>query len=391
MTDRWIDTQDAFDALVDELAQVDRIALDTEFHRERTYFPKLALMQLAWEPKQLVLIDPLAVDVSGLSRVLKSDSQFVIHAASQDLEVLRLVCGSGPEHLFDTQIAASFVGYATPSLATLHQELLDEKLDKGERLTDWLVRPLSKSVLAYAAGDVRRLLEIADLLTADLERLERLAWAQDECERARVHGLRERDPHEAWKRVKEARRLHGRTAGIAREVATWREERAAQLDIPARFVLGDLGLVGIAQKPPSTEHELAKIRGVDIRAYDADVIENILEAVAQGIALGAPKSTRPRKPAADPRLRPAVALLSSWVSQFAKDANFDTQMLATRGDIEDFVADDPDGRLMHGWRAELIGRPMRSLLEGESALAFEPMRGIILEERSSARSTPDAG
>lgn len=382
MTFQWVDDQHEFDALIDSLAHVERIALDTEFHRERTYFPKLALVQIAWEPGQLVLIDALALDVASLSTVFESATQIVIHASSQDLEVLRLACGTIPTHLFDTQIAAGFLGYSTPSLASLHADLLDMHLDKGDRLTDWLRRPLAPSVLDYAAGDVRHLLEIADRLTAELTERGRMGWVMDECEVARVHGMHERDPMQAWKKVKDARRLAGKAAGVAQSVAAWREARAAELDIPVRFVLGDLALVGIAQRPPTTLAALRQIRGVDARAISDEIAHDLLAAVEQGIANGPPRSTKSRKPVADARLRPAVTLLSSWLTQCAKEQHLDTQMLATRSDLEDFVAGDQSGRLATGWRAELVGIPMRALLDGNAALAFEPDRGIILEPRS---------
>src|SRR4051812_12243834 len=138
-------------------------ALDTEFHRERTYWPRLALIQLAWDD-QLVLIDPLAVDVTPLAKVLRSPAMFVAHAADQDLEVLELACGAVPERIFDTQVAAGFLGLVSPSLASLAEKLLGLRLLKGDRLTDWSRRPLTADQQDYAAADVAHLLEIAEVL-----------------------------------------------------------------------------------------------------------------------------------------------------------------------------------------------------------------------------------
>jgi len=380
-TPRWVDTDTALAEVVDQLADAPAFALDTEFHRERTYFPKLALVQLSYEPDQLVLIDPLAVDLAPMAEVLESDTTVVIHAASQDLEVLRLATGTVPRNLFDTQIAAGFVGYSNPSLAVLHTGLLDIALNKSDRLTDWLVRPLPEQVLAYAADDVRYLLQIHERLVAELTADERLEWALSECDLERARGAETKDPDEAWRRVKGAGRLRGRPAAVARSVAAWRERRAAELDIPVRHVLGDLALVSIAQRPPRDAAALAKVRGVDSRALKGDSATGLLEAVAAGQQAEPParESKGPRR--TDANLGPAVALLSSWLTQYAHELRIDTQLLATRKDIEHFVEHTGRGRLADGWRRDLVGRPMQDLLDGSAALAFDAERGIVLEPR----------
>lgn len=379
---RWIDDDAGLDEVIDALGSVDSYALDTEFHRERTYFPRLALLQLAWDPDQLVLIDPLAVDLHPLAEVFSSDATAVIHAASQDLEVLRLATGTIPTSVFDTQIAAGFAGFANPGLAMLHEQLLGLTVSKGDRLTDWLRRPLGPGPLDYAASDVRYLLRIRDLLVDHLERSGRLEWSSDECERQRLKGLNDRLPEDAWLRCKEARTLTGATAQIARSVGAWRERRAAALDIPVRFVLGDLALVGIAQRPPTTIAGLRKIRGVEGKGFNDDVAESLLEAVAEGRSSEVPIVRKRREASVERDLRPAVSLISSWVSQYAHELGIDTALLATRHDIEELVAGVPDARLTQGWRAELVGQPIAGLLEGESAVAFDRRRGIVLEPRS---------
>ena len=157
-----IDEQAAFDRLVERLLEADRYALDTEFHRERTYWPSLALLQIAWgepgQPSEVALVDPLAVDVNGLCQVLAGAGTMVAHAADQDLEILDRVCGTGPSRLLDTQLAAGFAGHTSPSLGSLTQAYLGQELAKGDRLTDWRIRPLTDSQLAYAAADVDHLL-----------------------------------------------------------------------------------------------------------------------------------------------------------------------------------------------------------------------------------------
>jgi ribonuclease D len=163
----WIDTQSELEALVDELCESEAYALDTEFHRERTYLPVLALIQIA-TPDRISLVDPFAIDVRPLKRALEHDNVCVMHAAAQDLEILDLACGATPRRLFDTQIAALFCGYRTSSLGKLVEGFLDLQLDKSAQLTDWTRRPLPDADLSYAASDVAHLLELRDALSREL-------------------------------------------------------------------------------------------------------------------------------------------------------------------------------------------------------------------------------
>ncbi|HEY6532431.1 MAG TPA: HRDC domain-containing protein [Acidimicrobiales bacterium] len=367
-------------SVVDALLVQPAYALDTEFHRERTYFPKLALVQLAWAD-DLVLVDPLAVDVAPLAAVLRSDAVAVLHAADQDLEILELVCGTVPQHLFDTQVAAGFTGMSTPSLATVYEKVLGVKVGKADRLTDWLQRPLTADQLTYAANDVAHLLEVQQRLVGELQDRGRLQWAVDECELHRIRGRGQRDPEEAWRRIKEARQLRGRARGVAQSVAAWRERRAATLDIPVRYVLSDMAVVGIAQRPPRNRGELDRIRGIDKGLRD-DVASGLLAAVAAGADGPVPQLDEGPAGGVDRDLRPAVALISAWVSQLARDLQLDTTLLATRSDLEALLRGDPSARLAEGWRAEIVGEPIRRLLNGEAAVAFAGGGELVIEERS---------
>jgi len=378
---RVVDTDQAFARVLDQLRQVPVYALDTEFHRERTYFPKLALVQLAW-PGDLVLVDPLSVDLAPFAEILQGPATAVLHAADQDLEILELVCGTVPARLFDTQLAAGFTGLSTPSLATVYEKLLGVKVGKADRLTDWLHRPLTDDQLVYAANDVAHLLEVHDLLVADLDARGRLGWALAECELQRSRARGQRDPDEAWRRIKEARQLKGRARGVVRSVAAWRERRAAHLDIPVRYVLSDIAVVGIAQRPPRNRAELERIRGFDKGMRD-DVVRDLLEAVQAGVEGPVPRSDEAPAATLDRDLRPAVALISAWVAQLARDLDLDAGLLATRGDLEALLRGDPDAKLAEGWRAEIVGEPIRRLLHGEAAVAFAGDGELVIEERSN--------
>ncbi len=370
---RWIDQQVDVDDLVSTLLEQPRYALDTEFHRERTYYPKLALVQVAWrssDGQQVALIDPLAVDVASFGRLFAADSLCVIHAAQQDLDVLTHAVGSVPARMFDTQLAAGFLGYGTPSLVSLLQGELGVTPAKGDRLTDWLRRPLTDSQRQYAAVDVEYLLEVHERLVAQLADVDRLAWADDACEELRTRPTSGSAPDDAWMRLKDARSLRPSARAVAQSVAGWRERRAMRTDIPVRQVLPDLAILGISQRAPSTIKELSQARGVDDRHSRGGLAEEILEAVRA--AKGAPAPTPP--PSADDlerSMRPAVTLVSAWVAQLARDERLDPALVATRTDIVSVLRGDDDARLASGWRSVLVGDGIRRLVAGEAGLTFD--------------------
>ncbi len=370
---RWIDRQVDFDDVVSILIGQSRYALDTEFHRERTYYPKLALVQVAWrtaDGQQVALIDPLAVDVAPFDRLFASESLCVIHAAQQDLDVLTHAVGSVPTRMFDTQLAAGFLGYGTPSLVSLLQGEIGVTPAKGDRLTDWLRRPLTDSQCQYAAVDVEYLLEVHERLVAQLADVDRLGWADDACEELRTRPTSGSAPDDAWLQLKDARSLRPSARAVAQSVAGWRERRAMRTDIPVRQVLPDLAILGIAQRAPSTAKELAQARGVDERHSRGGLAEEILEAVkaAKGVPAPAPP---PSADDLDRSMRPAVTLVSAWVAQLARDERLDPALFATRSDIVSFLRGDDDARLATGWRNVLVGDGIRRLVAGEAGLTFD--------------------
>lgn len=369
MTHRWIADTAELESLVDRLLAEPRYALDTEFHRERTYFPRLALVQLAGAD-DLALVDPQACDLSCLRRLFESDTLAVLHAAQQDLDVLTHAVGAVPRRLFDTQLAAGFAGYSTPSLVSLLQSELRVTAAKGDRLTDWLRRPLTPEQCEYAAADVAHLLALHDRLVERLSADGRLEWAADACEDLLRKPVSGTEPDLAWTRLKDVRVLKPRARGVARSVAAWRERRAMTIDIPVRQVLPDLAVLGIAQKQPRTTSELAQARGVDDRHTRGSTARELLEAVAAGLAMEAPL------PPADGEelersLRPAVALVSAWVSEVARQERIDTALLATRSDLVALLRGDTDARLTSGWRHDLLGDGIRRLVAGHAALTFD--------------------
>ena len=377
---RLIEDQGAFEDLTDELGRVDVYGFDTEFHRERSYFPHLALLQVAWS-EGVALVDPYRVDLSGLAKVLSGDGLAITHAGDQDLEVLERECGGVPSRLFDTQLAAGFLGWTSPSLQTLVESVLGRQLTKGDRLTDWTVRPLTEDQATYAAGDVVHLLDLHRELSARLVAQGRLEWAEQECELVRSADHGPRQPEKAWWRMKDARSLRGRSRGVAQAVAAWRERRAADLDKPVRFVLSDLAMSSIAHRPPADRTGLARVRGMDGRSLKPDVADSLLDAIRMGQGLSDDALFLPPSTGLDAALRPAVALASAWVGQLADEQRIDASLLATRADISSALAGTP-GRLDSGWRRQLLGRPIAMLASGQAALAFDPKGELVLETRS---------
>ncbi|MHB8506750.1 MAG: HRDC domain-containing protein, partial [Acidimicrobiales bacterium] len=243
-------------------------------------------------------------------------------------------------------------------------------------------RPLSASQLRYAAADVEWLLELADAIGGELERRGRLSWAEEECELVRTRAAVPADPARAWWRLRDARQLRGSARGVAQEVAAWREERARRIDVPVRHVLPDLAVQAIAHRPPSSRSELSSVRGLEPRFLRGDVPAELLAAVERGRRRPEDALVLPPGDEVPRELRPAVALAMAWVAQLARDEAIDAATLATRADLVAFVTGDDSGRLASGWRAGLVGEPLRRLVVGDAAIAFDGAGGLVVEERS---------
>jgi ribonuclease D len=381
---QWIDEQELFNDLVAEALTAERIAVDTEFHRERTYWPRVALVQIA-VANNIFLVDPLEVDLAPFAAVLDSDVLLIMHAASQDLEVLERACGVVPRHLFDTQIAAGFAGMSTPSLSSLVERYIGHRLPKGDRLTDWFERPLRPAQRDYAASDVVYLFDLYDRLTTDLSLRGRLKWATAESEPSSWYKKPTLPAELAWTRIKEARHLRGQARCVVSVLAEWRERTAQSRDLPTRFILSDLALVGIAQRAPKNTQDLKGIRGLDGRFLKDRSADEILSVVADGLKRTSddvPTLEAEEGPKLEKDLRAAVTLVSAWVSQVAKDEELDPALLATRADIVDLLRGAKTSRLASGWRSALVGSRIEDLVTGRAAVAFDRQGGLVLEPRS---------
>ncbi|MFZ9828687.1 MAG: ribonuclease D [Ilumatobacteraceae bacterium] len=382
MSFEWVASEKTLDDVIDSVLDGSRYAIDTEFHREKTYFPKLALVQIRWGT-QTALIDPLAVDPRRLARLFSSEILAVFHAAQQDLEVLRHASLEAPRNIFDCQVAAGFVGFSTPSLATLVQAVKKTSLSKGDRLTDWLRRPLTDQQCAYAADDVVHLFDLHDELTRQLTELGRIDWVNDACAELASRPTGPQDPSDAWLRLKEVRALKGSARGVAQALAKWREERAMRSDLPPRRVMSDMALLGISQRVPKSVEELANTRGVDDRHLSAEYCKEIMTAVRDG-AKNSIVLPSTENDDVDKFARPALTLITAWVGELARKHKIDATLLATRSDITAFLRQSPNARLREGWRATLIGDDLTRILNGEVGLSVD--RNGHLKLISSATS-----
>ena len=389
MSPQWIDDDTSLDLAIDEILGEDRYAIDTEFHREKTYYPQLALVQIAWASR-IALIDVLAITPQKLARLFNSQVLAVVHAAQQDLEVLQHACGAAPQRIFDTQLSAGFLGYSTPSLASLVQSEFKVALPKTDRLTDWLRRPLTKDQIVYAASDVEYLFEMHSRFTQRLVELGREIWAADACEDLRLRQSGPTDPLQAWLKIKEARSLRGRSRGVAQAVAQWRELKAMSADIPVRRVLSDMALMAIAQKMPDTEAELLQARGVEARQVGGSVAREIVAAVIDGrgreVRLAVSEFEDVERD-----LRPAITLISAWVAELARKNSIDISLLCTRSDINALLRGQNDARLAHGWRAQILGDDIKRIISGHAGLSFDIKGGLRILDTTPEASTNPTG
>lgn len=369
-----------FASVLESLAAAEAYALDAEFHGESTYFPRLAVLQVA-VPDEVAVVDATLVDVRPLRAVLEGEGLMVAHAGEQDLQVLDRATGAIPARMLDTQIAAGFLGFGSPSLAKLVGELLGVRLEKGARMSDWFKRPLTAEQVTYAAADVVHLLDLRAVLEERLAAAGRLEWAYEESELHRR--VRRPDVAAAWWRLKGWRQLRGRSRGVAQELAAWRETTAMRVDKPARRVLADEVILLLADRPPTSVRDMPKSRLFDARRLSAETVDELLVAVGRGLALDRSGLRLPPDTDLPSSLQPLAGLLAAWVAQQSRDLSVEASLIATRTDIESFLRGVPDNRLQRGWRAELIGATAGRIVAGKAAVAYDGKGRLVLADLDS--------
>jgi ribonuclease D len=357
---------------IDTLLAAPVVAVDTEFMRERTYYARLCLVQLGTGEKSFV-VDALALEgrLEPLARLLTAPHVVkVVHAGSQDVEILLRATGSTVAPIFDTQIAATLAGFPVQvGYAQLVKDLLGVHVDKSDTFTDWAARPLTPEQIEYAEADVRYLPNVYGRLYERLEREGRLAWLAEDFERLADPQTYAVDPREQYRRVKRASSLDRRSLAVLRELAAWRETEAQRRDTPKRWVVSDESLVEIARRTPGSVAELSRIRGVNdkVAARNGDAV---IAAIDAGKAV--PDDELPRLPRKDriPSSAQAVAdLLSAVLRVRAREHNVAATLLASRDELERFAAGDREGHpLSSGWRHTLVGAELAAIADGAMAV-----------------------
>ena len=377
-------------ALAERAAAHGRVAIDTEFVSERRYQALLCLAQVAVpdpdapDGVRTDVLDPLGEnppDPGPLARVLADpDVEVVVHAGRQDIAILRRVWDTEVTRVFDTQLAAGFIGFGNQeSYESLVRKVLGVRLKGSEGFTKWDRRPLTAQQLEYAADDARLLLALGDTIERRLEERGRLDWAREEC-RALEESTDERDPIRVFERLPRLGRLGDAARGVALELVEWREQTARSMDRPPGYVLPDHALIELARRAPSDRAGLEQIRGLPAQTLHkrGDGVLSAIERGRERPAPPAPPEPGPREPAD----APLVSLAQALVRHRSMEEGVAVELIATQAELSTMVSalrrgEDSDRvRAAHGWRRELVGEDLRDLVAGRLALSAAANGGL---------------
>jgi ribonuclease D len=366
----YVENAADLETLCGQLSGARWMTLDTEFLREKTYYPKLCLLQLA-VPGTVACIDPLAIeDISPILDVIYDGNiTKVMHAARQDLEILYHLRGALPAPVFDTQVAALLLGFPDQiGYGTLVGELLGVTLDKLHTRTDWSKRPLSAEQIRYAADDVIYLAQAYELLVARLEELGRLEWLTEDFERLVKPELYSNPPGQAWLKVRGINRLRGARLSVLQALAGWRESLAQQLDRPRGWLLRDDVMVEIARHMPGSLAALGKIRGLSEGLVNRNG-EHLLGLIAEaGNREPEPLPVSGPRRRLKPEQEALVDAMMAVVRISAQENSLNPAVLATRKQLESLVTDGENAEVMQGWRRKLAGDRLQAMLDGKVTL-----------------------
>lgn len=371
---RVITTTEELKEACDRLAAEDFVAVDTEFMREQTFWPKLCLVQLAG-PSDELIVDPLAPSIDlapfyalmGDERVVK-----VFHAARQDIEIVHAEAGHVPHPVFDTQVAAMVCGFGeSVSYVNLVKKVTGKDLDKSSRFTDWSRRPLSQKQLVYALGDVTHLRDIYRHLSAELAATGRAAWLSEEMGTLTDPKTYEMHPEDAWRRLK-LRVKNRKALAVLMELAAWREQLAQSQDVPRGRILRDEALYDIANQAPTSTEQLSELRSLSEGFSRSARAREIVEAVKRGIARD-PKTVPllPHAQQLSAEANATIELLKVLLKASAARHRVAPRLIADAEDLERIAAErEPDVAALKGWRRQLFGEEALRLKRGELALTL---------------------
>ncbi len=372
MTIQYINRPEQLPALCEQINQEPWIALDTEFLREKTYYPKFCLLQIA-APGWVACIDPLAIaDLSPLLEAIYNPNIVkVLHSCRQDLEIFYQITGRIPGPVFDTQIAAPLLGFQeNPGYAMLVSSFLNINLNKAHTRTDWSARPLSDDQLEYAADDVIYLCKIYTLMCEQLEKLGRRDWLDSDFALLNDPELYQLSPENAWLKIRGKNKLTGKQLSIMQSLTEWRERTAQTENKPRNWLFPDDMLLELAKLQPVTVTDLAKVRNINERNVNR-YGKVLCELIA--VARERPPKTLHEKdrPSKKTQQHEAVLdVLSAVVRIRAEENSLNPIILATRKDLEQLLFGDEESLLLHGWRYKMAGHELQGLLQGEYTLSL---------------------
>jgi len=368
------------------------VTVDTEFLRDKTYWPILCLVQIAG-PEESVVIDPMAkdIDLEPLDKLMANPKVLkVFHAARQDLEIFFHRMGKVPAPIFDTQVAAMVCGFGDQvGYETIVNTLVGAQLDKMSRFADWSRRPLTQKQLEYALADVVHLRPVYEELAKRLGESGRAEWLEEEMATLTAPETYRLDPESAWKRVK-SRGGNKRFFAVLKEVAAWREREAQQRDIPRNRIIRDDSLLDIAAHGPQTEQVLGRTRGLSKGFAEGKMGTALLKAIKQGLSLPDDQiPTRPKRDRLPHGIGPLTDLLKVLLKHQCEESQVASRLVASSDDLMRIAADDKaDVPALRGWRRDLFGKMALDLKHGRLALSSVKGQVTVIETKAGQHKTP---
>jgi len=370
MTVEYIDTETALITFCQKIAASTWLTVDTEFLREKTYSPQLCLIQVA-NDDYIACIDPIAI--SDLTPILdlfyNPEITIVFHAARQDLELFYMLRGAPPTNLFDTQIAATVLGYGEQvGYGNLVQQCIKVDLDKAHSRTDWTKRPLDQGQIDYAADDVRYLRDVYKILKQQLEEKGRTHWLDEDFAVLTNPGTYQVDPDVMWRKVKGFGRLKGVQLAILQRLSAWREKRAISANRPRRWILKDDLLLDMAKLGPETKDKFSIIRGLEastLNRHGDALIAEIKEAKSM------PKEQWPVLKKTQPLSQQQNAIVDALMAllrKYCDEQSISPVAVASRKDVERMVSGETEIPLLQGWRNEIVGHHLKDFIEGKLSI-----------------------
>lgn len=372
MTIQYINHANQLPKLCEEIQQEPWIALDTEFLREKTYYPKFCLLQIA-APGWVACVDPLSIDdlTPLFDAIYNPGIVKVLHSCRQDLEIFYQITGRIPEPIFDTQIAAPLLGLQeNPGYAMLVSTFLNVNLSKAHTRTDWTQRPLSQDQIQYAADDVIYLCKIYTMMCEQLEKLGRLDWLESDFASLNNPELYQLSPENAWLKIRGKNKLTGRQLSVLQILSEWREQTAQTENKPRNWLFPDDMLLELAKLQPVTLSELSKIRNINERSVNR--YGKVLCELTDSARQRPPKPLKEKENAIKKTQQHEAVLdvLSAVVRIRAEENSLNPIILATRKELEQLLFDEADCPLLHGWRYNMAGKELQGLLNGHYRLSL---------------------